>query len=71
MTDIETYRSLFKGVSEEKAIGEASHCYLYEPGAVERIKHHVPEARLIAILRNPIDRAYSHFLHMVRNGTSL
>jgi hypothetical protein len=69
ITDIETYRSLFKGVSKEKAFGEASHCYLYEPGAVDRIKHHVPEARPIAILRNPIDRAYSHFLHMVRNGS--
>jgi len=69
VTDIDTYRALFKSVSGERAIGEASHCYLHEPRAVERIKHYVPEARLIAILRNPVDRAYSHFLHMVRNGT--
>jgi sulfotransferase family protein len=67
--DIEAYRNLFKGVSKEKVFGEASHCYLYEPAAIERIKHHVPRAKFIAILRNPIDRAYSHFLHMVRNGT--
>lgn len=69
VTDIDTYRSLFKTVSGEKAIGEASHCYLYEPKALERIKHYVPEARLLAILRDPADRAYSHFLHRVRDGT--
>jgi hypothetical protein len=69
ITSVETYRNLFKGVSGERAIGEASHCYIYEPKAVERIKHYVPEAKHIAILRNPVDRAHSHFLHMIRNGT--
>ena len=69
VTRIEAYRQLFKGVSEERAIGEASHCYLYEPGAVARIQQYVPEAKLVAILRNPVERAYSHFLHMVRSGT--
>ena len=66
---IGAYQYLFKGVSDEKAIGEASHCYLYEPQAVARIQQHLPDAKLVAILRNPVDRAYSHFLHMVRNGT--
>jgi Sulfotransferase family len=69
VTDIDTYRDLFKSVSGERAIGEASHCYLYEPRAVERIKHYVPEARFIAVLRNPVGRAHSHFLHRVRDGT--
>jgi Sulfotransferase domain len=69
VTHIGTYQHLFRGASGEKAIGEASHSYLYEPGAVAEIRRYVPEARLIAILRNPIDRAYSHFLHMVRSGT--
>lgn len=69
ITRIETYRNLFKGVSGHRAVGEASHCCLYEPKAVERIEHHIPEARFIAILRDPVDRAYSHFLHMVRAGT--
>jgi hypothetical protein len=67
--DVRAYERLFADVLDEKAYGEASHCYLYEPGAVGRIKGYIPEARLIAILRNPVDRAYSHFLHMVRNGT--
>ena len=68
VTSIEDYRALFEGVRREKAIGEASPLYLYSPKAVERIRHHVPEARLIAVLRNPAERAYSSFLHMVRNG---
>src|ERR687889_732202 len=69
VTHIGTYQHLFRGASGKKAIGEASHSYLYEPGAAAEIRRYLPEARLIAILRNPIDRAYSHFLHMVRSGT--
>ena len=68
VTNLEAYQRLFKGVSDEKAVGEASHCCLYEPEAVARIQQYVPDAKLIAILRNPVDRAYSHFLHMVRSG---
>ena len=68
VTNIGPYQNLFRGASGKKAIGEASHSYLYEPGAAAEIRRYVPEAKLIAILRNPIDRAYSHFLHMVRTG---
>jgi hypothetical protein len=66
--DIEKYRALYRGVKGEKAIGEASPLYIYAPGTPERIKRHVPEARAIALLRNPADRAYSAFLHAVRGG---
>jgi len=66
--NIGEYRTLFRGVSGEKAIGEASVLYIYAPGTAERIKRYVPEARLIALLRNPADRAYSAFLHAVRIG---
>ena len=69
VTNIGAYQQLFRGASGKKAIGEASHSYLYDPGAAAEIRRYVPEAKLIAILRNPIDRAYSHFLHMVRSGT--
>ena len=62
ITDIEAYRELFEGVSKETAIGEASPSYLYSPKAPARIGHHVPDAKLIAILRNPAERAFSHFL---------
>ncbi len=68
VTDIEEYRALFAGVSGEEAIGEASAMYLYVPEAADRIRRYVPEARLVAMLRNPVDRAYSAYLHRVREG---
>jgi hypothetical protein len=67
-TDIEAYRELFRDASHEKAIGEASTLYLYSPKAPERISYHIPDAKHIAVLRNPVERAYSAFLFMVRDS---
>jgi hypothetical protein len=63
------YEALFDGVSTEKAIGEASTLYIYSPLAIEGIKRYVPDAKLIALLRNPADRAFSSFLQIVAMGT--
>ncbi len=68
IASIEDYRALFRGVSGEKAIGEASPLYIYIPGTPKLIRRHIPEAKIIAILRNPADRAYSAFLHTIRHG---
>lgn len=68
VTSIEGYKALFDAVCCETAIGEASPLYLYYSGAPARIKQYVPEAKLIAILRNPAERAYSQFLHLIRDG---
>jgi hypothetical protein len=68
VVDLEEYRRLFQGVSDEVAIGEASTLYLAFPKAAERIKHHIPDVKLIAILRNPADRAYSAFMHALRDN---
>lgn len=68
ITSIESYRKLFAEVSSEKAIGEASPSYIYFEKACERIRHYVPEAKLIAVLRHPAERAYSNFLHSIRTG---
>lgn len=62
VTNIENYRALFKDAKDRKAIGEVSPLYLYSPKAPDRIKHYIPEVKLIAILRNPADRAYSAYL---------
>lgn len=67
VNDPDEYRALFDPVTDEKAIGEASPMYLYIPGTAQNIKRHIPDAKLIVILRNPADRAYSNFLHMVRD----
>jgi hypothetical protein len=48
--------------------GEASPSYLFDPRVPERMARTVPEARLIALLRNPVDRAYSHYQMEVRRG---
>ena len=68
ITNLETYQQQFAEVSTEIAIGEASATYLCTPKAPERIKHHLPNAKLIAILRNPVGRAYSAFTHLRRDG---
>ncbi|MFW6295812.1 MAG: sulfotransferase family protein [Halothece sp.] len=65
IADFETYYSLFNEVSNEIAIGEASTLYIYYKNAPIQIKKHLPNVKLIALLRNPVDRAYSSFLHSV------
>lgn len=67
ITDLATYTKLFDGVTTEKAIGEASPSYLYIPKAAERINYHIPNSKLIAILRHPADRAFSAYMHVVRD----
>ena len=68
VTDFGHYKSLFAQAQNEIALGEVSTSYLYSPEAPERIKKYLPYVKLIIVLRNPIDRAYSSFLHMVREG---
>ncbi len=68
IADVEAYHTLFDGVTNETAVGEASHSYLYQPMAPERIYRYAPDMKLIAILRNPVERAFSHYSKMVRNA---
>jgi hypothetical protein len=68
VTDITQYMSLFQNVKNEKAIGEASPQYLSSRTAHERIRHYIPQAKLIAILRHPVDVAYSGFTQQRRDG---
>ncbi|MCP4420171.1 MAG: sulfotransferase [Chloroflexi bacterium] len=62
------YEALFASVTNEKAYGEASVLYLYSPEAPICIKETIPDVKLIAILRNPVERAFSGYLHMLRDG---
>lgn len=65
---VDWYRSRFSGARSERAIGEATPEYMAIPEAVERMASVVPGARLIAILRNPVDRAYSQYWHQRTGG---
>ena len=62
------YRRLFEARTMETVAGEMSTVYLCSecsPGAIRKL---IPNAKLIAILRNPAERAYSHFCHNRRDG---
>lgn len=62
------YRGQFPLRSGGRLVGEASPSYLFHPLAPERVHALVPEARLVALVRNPVDRAYSHYQHEVSLG---
>ena len=49
-------------------VGEASPSYLFHPLAPQRVVELLPDARLIALLRNPVERAVSHYQHEVALG---
>jgi len=50
--------------------GDASPYYMVHPQVPARAARDLPNARLIAILRNPVDRAYSHYQHVVARGNT-
>lgn len=62
------YEKLYSNSKGEKIIGDASVDYLYTLQAANDIYKYNPQAKIIIILRNPIDRAFSHYNHLVRDG---
>ena len=58
----------FEGAKQEQFWGTASPQYMGNPETPERIHSFMPDAKLIAVLRNPTDRAYSHYTMSVRRG---
>ena len=56
------YLKLFRGVKQEKAIGESSPFYLFDPDSANLIHDSIPEAKAIIILRDPIERLFSAYL---------
>ena len=48
--------------------GEMTSSYIFHPQIPERVKETIPNVKLIVNLRNPVDRAYSAYNHMVRDG---
>lgn len=59
---LEEYLELFASANgRHKAVGEASVSYLFYPSVAAKIKEMVPDAKIIMSLRNPVDRAFSHY----------
>jgi hypothetical protein len=57
-----------RGIGHRTVAGEASPYYLFHPRAPSRAARVVPQARLIILLRDPIERAYSHYRERYRHG---
>ncbi len=64
----EDYLALFEPGAEAIARGESSPKYLPTPGTARRIYERIPRVRIVAILRDPVDRALSDFALRVRDG---
>ena len=67
IVDASAYQRLFRRARRRPVCGDCSPAYLAAPAAATRIRGLVPEARIVAILRNPVDRAYAKFLQMRRD----
>jgi hypothetical protein len=64
----ERYLRLFEGAPEGSLRGESTPFYLYNRDARRRIAVDRPDAKLIAVLRDPVDRAYSNWMHLWMDG---
>lgn len=67
-TPISELHALLSPAVEGQIIGIKRPSYLASPEVAQRILELVPDARLIAVLRNPVDRAFSAYAHYVRSG---
>jgi len=67
VTEWSDYLKLFRDAQGHKAIGEASVCYLWSESAARNIRHSIPNARIILVLRNPVEMVFSMYLHTVRS----
>jgi hypothetical protein len=68
VTAWEDYVRLFSNATGESAVGEASVCYLWSRTAAENIAARIPDAKILVMLRDPADRAFSQYLHGLGNG---
>jgi hypothetical protein len=64
----ERYLALFEGSGESQLAGEASVYYLFSKNAAFNIKSFCPHAKIIIMLRNPVDVLYSRHAQLVYNG---
>ncbi len=62
------YEALFDGAPADALRGESTPFYLHDLAAQTRIARDVPDARLVAIVRDPVDRAYSNWTHLWSDG---
>ena len=66
--DMDSYAALFSGAAGKSVVGDASTLYLFSKQVAPRLHFHVPGAKIVAVLRHPADRAYSHYLYFRFRG---
>lgn len=62
------YEALFAAAPAGTLRGEATPLYLYDAGAMRRIRALIPDARLIVVVRDPVERAHSNWTHLWSAG---
>ena len=68
VSNIDSYKKLFVKKKDKQILGEASVSYLFYKNVPEKIVAYNKKAKIIIILRNPVERAYSHYLMDYRLG---
>ena len=63
---LDWYSSQFRPRFWQRAVGEATPVYAYRKEVRQRLIKSLPDARIVMLLRNPVDRAYSHYWHDLR-----
>ena len=69
--NLDWYRDFFASAEEEQAVGEDGAVYLSSQYAPARIADLLPDVKLLFLLRNPVDRTYSQYRHLLRTGRAV
>jgi hypothetical protein len=68
VSDWQDYLALFRDAAGRTAIGESTPTYLWSESAAANIHARIPGAKIVLILRDPAERAFSQYLHQVSEG---
>lgn len=68
INDKSVYLSLYEEAKNQKILADASPSYLWDKDAAKKIHSDFPNAKIIILLRNPVQRAYSHYLMDLKYG---
>jgi len=66
--DLRTYNALFEDAPKKALLGEVCNSYLICPSSAKAIRAHNSETKIIAVLRNPTERAFSQYLMNIKEG---
>ncbi|MES9929263.1 MAG: sulfotransferase [Candidatus Thiodiazotropha sp. 6PDIVS] len=71
ISDYQNYLNLYKSSIDEKYLVDGSVSYLTTPNVANKIFKHNPDSKIIILLRDPVQRAFSHYLMMLREGNTV